>query len=180
MDSGKAFDKPLPSVEVLKKFQVSDIIDSAALSEPGPPLPSPRLHTKPGSPPCGLTYRLRHAVILRRSRHGTRSGRRRLGSATSSASEWRSALLCKIQQCHLPIFALHAVTGDPLASPLSYLHECGAGLIGSRACSSRQPSLRVLRSSASGVSITCALRLSLNLLTAEPNTAPKQAHTCNS
>ena len=46
MDSGKAFDKPLPSVEVLKKFQVSDIIDSAALSEPGPPPSPPRAYTR--------------------------------------------------------------------------------------------------------------------------------------
>jgi len=39
MDSGKAFDKPLPSVEVLKKFQVRHTIDSVKLPAP-PPLPA--------------------------------------------------------------------------------------------------------------------------------------------
>ena len=86
MDSGKAFDKPLPSVEVLKKFQVPVI--SCNPTAPPPPPHTIRRLPKAWHTSGRLNYLMPLVGMPRRSKLGIKSGRRRSGSATSSASEW--------------------------------------------------------------------------------------------
>ena len=49
MDSGKAFDKPMPSVDVLKKFQVECSISSGLSPPPGSLRPLARIPALPAS-----------------------------------------------------------------------------------------------------------------------------------